>query len=97
MLFLFLALWALIIFGTSVDGVFAPVGIPAAERAAKITTTGVPWVGKKQDLTMPTSGQALSQGWLFLEHGSNNPVILCSDTAYLFLAVPARNELKTGL
>ena len=34
---------------------------------------------------------------MLLEDGSNNPVILRSDTAYLFLAVPVRNELKIRL
>jgi len=47
MLFLFLALWALIIFGASAYGGLAPMSIPAAERAAKITAACIPWVGEK--------------------------------------------------
>ena len=96
-LFLFLALWALIIFSASTVGALAPVGISAAERAAKITTTGISWMGKKQDLTMPAAGQALSQMGLLFENGSNNLVILSGDAAHLFLAIPVRNELKIRL
>jgi len=97
MLFLFLAFRALIIFDASAYGVLAPVSLPATERAAQINAAGIPWVGEKQDLTMPASGQAFSQVGLFLENGSNNPVILGSDTADLFLAVPVTNKLKTRL
>jgi hypothetical protein len=58
--FLGLALFCLIIFGASADGVLAPVGIPTAEGAAQIIAAGIPWVSEKQDLTMSASGQALS-------------------------------------
>ena len=73
------------------------MSLPAAERTAQIIAPGVAWVGEKQDLAMPASGQAFSQLGLFLENGSNDPVILRSDTADLFLSVPVRNELKTRL
>jgi hypothetical protein len=97
MLFLLLAFRALIIFDTSAYGILTSVSIPAAERTANINAAGIPWMGEKQDLTMPASGQVLSQMGLFLENGSNNPVILRNHTANLFLAVPVRNELKIGL
>jgi len=97
MLFLFLAFRALIIFDASAYGVLASVSLPATERAAQISAAGIPWVGEKHNLTMPAPGQALSQLGIFLKNGSNNPVILSGDTAHLFLAVPARNELKIRL
>ena len=34
---------------------------------------------------------------LFLENGSNNPIILRNNAANLFFAVPVTNKLKTGL
>jgi len=46
---------------------------------------------------MPAPRQAFSQVGLFLENGSNNPIVLRNNTANLFLAVPIRNELKTRL
>jgi len=97
MLLFYLAFRTLIIFDATADGVLTPVGIPAAERAAKIDAPCIAWVGEKQDLAMPASGQALSQMWLLFENIANNPVILCNDTADRFLAVPVRNELKTRL
>jgi len=95
--FLCLAFRGLIIFGASAYGALAPMGIPAAERTAKITAAGIPWVGEKQDLTMPASGQAFSQVGLLFEDGPDSPVVLRNNTANLFLAVPVRNELKTRL
>lgn len=75
----------------------APVGIPAAERAAKIFTACIPWVSEKQYLTMLAAGQVFSQVGLFFEDGSNNLIIARSNTANRFLPVPVRNELKTEL
>jgi hypothetical protein len=46
-LFLYLALFAPIIFAASGNGILATVSIPAAERTAKITTTGIARMGKK--------------------------------------------------
>jgi hypothetical protein len=97
MLFLLLAFRALIIFDASAYGILAAVSIPAAERTTNINAAGIAWVGEKQDLTMPASGQVWSQMGLFLENRSNNPVILRDDTTDLFLAVPVRNTLKTRL
>jgi hypothetical protein len=45
--FLFLALFGSIILGASFDGIFPPVRLPAAERAAKITTPFIPRMGEK--------------------------------------------------
>jgi len=73
------------------------VSFPAAERAAKLLTTGIAWVGKKPDLTMLAPCQAFSQMRLFLENGTKNPIILGNNTADLFSAVPVRNELKARL
>ena len=97
MLLLYLAFRAPIIFDAPVYGILAPVSRSATKRTAKIVAAGIAWVGKKQDLTMPALGQALSQVWLFLENRPDNPVILRSDAADLLLAVPVRNELKTRL
>jgi hypothetical protein len=97
MLLLYLAFRTLIIFDASADGIFAPVGIPAAKRAAKIAAACIAWVGEKQDLTMPASGQTFFQVRLLFENTPNSPVILRNDTADLFFAVPVRNELKTRL
>ena len=97
MFFLLLAFRGLIIFNASAYGVLAPVSLPAAERTAKIIAASIAWVGEKQDLTMPASRQTFSQLGLFLENGSNNSVTLRNNTAYFFLAVPVRNELKTRL
>ena len=97
MLFLYLAFRTSIIFDASANGILTPVGITAAERAAKIDAACIAWMGEKQDLTMPASRQAFSQVRLLLENAPNTPVILCNDTADLFLAVPVRNELKTRL
>jgi hypothetical protein len=96
-LFLYLAFVAPIIFSASSCGVFTPMSLPTAERAAKIIAAGIAWVGEKQDLTMPASRQAPSQLGLFFENGSNNSVILRNNTANLFLAVPVRIKLKTRL
>jgi hypothetical protein len=57
---LYLSFWALIIFRASAYGLLAPVSLPAAEGAAKIIAACIAWVGEKQDLAMPTSGQAFS-------------------------------------
>lgn len=97
MLLFYLAFRTLIIFDASAHGVLTPVGIPAAERAAKIDAPCIAWMGEKQDLTMPASGQAFSQVWLLFENMANSPVILRNDTADRFLAVPVTNELKTRL
>jgi hypothetical protein len=67
-LFLYLALSAPIIFAASGNGILATVSIPAAERAAKITTSGIPGVGEKQYVTMPAARQAFSQVGFFLEN-----------------------------
>jgi hypothetical protein len=97
MLFLFFAFRALIIFDASPDSVLPTVSLPTAKRTAQIIAAGIPWVGEKQDLTMPASSQAFFQMGLFFENGPDNPVILRNDTADFFLAVPVRNELKTRL
>ena len=97
MLLLYLAFRTLIIFDASANGILTPVGIPAAERAAKIDAACIAWVSEKQDLAMPASDQAFSQVWLLLENTPNSPVIPRNDTPDLFLAVPVRNELKTRL
>jgi len=68
MLFLYLALWGPIIFGTSINGTLATVSIPAAERAAKITTSDIAGVGEKQYLAMSAPRQAFSQVGFFLEN-----------------------------
>jgi len=96
-LLLYLAFRTLIIFDASANGILTPVGIPAAERAAKIAAAGIPWVGEKQDLAMPASDQAFSQVRLLSENTPNSPVIPRNDTPDLFLVVPVRNELKTRL
>jgi hypothetical protein len=54
-------------------------------------------MSEKQDLTMPAPRQAFAQQGLFLENGSNNPVILGNNTADPFLAVPVIYELKIRL
>jgi hypothetical protein len=54
-------------------------------------------VGEKQYLAVPASCQEFSQVGLFLENGTDNPVILRNNTANLFLAVPVRNKLKAWL
>jgi hypothetical protein len=46
----------------------ATVSIPAAERAAKITTSSIPGVGEKQYVAMPAPRQAFSQVGFFLEN-----------------------------
>ena len=97
MLFLLPAFFCPIILAASGNGALTPVGIPAAERAAKIDAACIAWMGEKQDLAMPASDQAFSQVRLLLENTPNNPVIPRNDTADLFLAVPVRNELKTRL
>lgn len=96
-LLLYLAFRTSIIFDASANGILTPVGIPAAERAAKIDAACIAWMGEKQDLAMPASDQAFSQVRLLLENTPNSPVIPRNDTADLFLAVPVRNELKTRL
>ena len=97
MLLLYLAFRTSIIFDASANGILTPVGIPAAERAAKIDAACIAWMGEKQDLAMPASDQAFSQVRLLLKNTPNSPVIPRNDTAGLFLAVPVRNELKTRL
>jgi len=47
MLFLFFALFGPIILRASVNGIFSPVGLTATERAAKITSAGIPGMGEK--------------------------------------------------
>jgi hypothetical protein len=96
-LLLYLAFRTSIIVDASANAILTPVGIPAAERAAKIDAACIAWLGEKQDLAMPASDQAFSQVRLLLENTPNSPVILCNDTTDLFLAVPVRNELKTRL
>ncbi len=95
--FLFLAIRGLIIRDASAYGVLAPVSLPTAERAAKVSASCIPWMGEEQYVAMPASLQALSQVGLLLEHGPDSPVILGNNTANLLLAVPVRNELKTRL
>jgi hypothetical protein len=97
MLLLYLAFRAPIIVDASAGSVLTPVGLPAAERAAKIAAACIAWVGEKQDLAMPALGQAFFQVRLLFENAPNNPVVLRNNTADLFLAVPIRNELKTRL
>ena len=97
MLFLFLAFRALIIFSAAPYGFLTSVSLPAAERTAKIIAAGIAWMGEKQDLAMPASRQVFSQVGILFENRPDNPIILRNDTANLFLAVPIRNELKTGL
>ena len=46
---------------------------------------------------MPALFQAFSKVLILHENGSDNQVILRNNTANLFLAVPVRNKLKTGL
>jgi len=75
----------------------APVSLPATERTTQITAAFVPGMGEKQYVAMPAMRQVFSQLGLFLENGSNNPVILSNNTANRFLAVPVRNKLKTRL
>ena len=96
-LLLYLAFRAPIIFDASANGIFAPVRLPATERAAKIDAACIAWVREKQDLAMPAVHKAFSQDRLFLENTPNSPVVLRNNTAGLFFAVPVRNELKTRL
>ena len=46
---------------------------------------------------MLAAGQVFSQVGLFFEDGSDNLIIVRSNTANRFLPVPVRNELKTEL
>jgi hypothetical protein len=46
-LFLYLALFAAIIFLASLDFIFAAVSLPTTERTPKIATAGIAWVGEK--------------------------------------------------
>ena len=48
-------------------------------------------------MAVPASSQVFSKVGLFLENGTNNPIILRNNTANLFFAVPARNKLKMRL
>lgn len=97
MLLLYLAFRALIIFDATADGILAPVGLPAAERAAKIAAACIAWVGEEQDLAMLALDQVFFQVRLSFENTPNNPIVLRNNTADLFFAVPVRNELKTRL
>jgi hypothetical protein len=46
-LFLYLALFAAIIFNASLDGIFAAVNLPTTKRTPKIATAGIAGVGEK--------------------------------------------------
>ena len=97
MLFLFFTLFCTIIFSASSYGVLAPMRLPAAEGAAKVCTAGIPRMGEKYYPAMPAPRKTFFQVGLFLENGSNNPIILRNNTANLFFAVPVTIELKIGL
>jgi hypothetical protein len=73
------------------------VRLSTTERTAKIATAGIAGMGEKQNLTMFALRQAFSQVGILFEDPADNPIILRSDTANLFLAVPVRNKLKTRL
>ena len=59
-LFLYLALFAAIIFNASLDCIFPAVNVPTTKRTPKIATTSIAGVGEKYYLAVPASGQAFS-------------------------------------
>ena len=71
--------------------------LSTTERTAKIATASIAGMGEKQNLTMFALRQTFSQVGILFENPADNPIILRSDTANLFLAVPVRNKLKTRL
>jgi len=96
-LLLFFALFAPIIFGASLYGIFPLVKLSAAKGTAKINTACITGMGEKKYVAVTTPGQAFSQMGFFLENRTNNPIIPRNNTANLFTAVPIGNRLKIGL
>ena len=70
------------------------VGLPAAEGAAQIAPPGIPWMGQKENATVPAPGQALAQMRLGPQYRPQEHVILQYQRGYRAPAVPVRPELK---
>jgi hypothetical protein len=88
-LFLFLALFVAVILRTSLYGFFPTMSFPATKGAAKIIPTCIPGVGKKKDVAVPATGQAVFEMGLFLKNQANNKIILSNKATDLSIAVPA--------
>jgi len=96
-LFLFLALSVAVILRASLYGFFPAVSFSAAKGAAKIIPTCIPGMGKKKDVAMPATGQAVFQMGLFIKNRANNKIILSNKATDLSIVVPTRNKLKMAL
>lgn len=73
------------------------MSFPAAKGAAKIIPACIAGMGEKKYVAMPATGQALFEMGLFLQNRANNKIIANNKTAYVSIAVPARNKLKMAL
>ncbi|MBC8391120.1 MAG: hypothetical protein H8E17_00935 [Deltaproteobacteria bacterium] len=69
----------------------------ATKRAAKIIPISIPGMGKKKDVAVPATGQAVFEMGLFLKNRANNKIILSNKATDLSIAVPTRNKLKMAL
>ena len=79
---------------TSTARLLLAMGFLAAKRTPQVTTTGVAWMGKKENAAMPAPGQTGSQPGLGSQNRSQQQIILQHQGGRRAPAIPVRPELK---
>ena len=71
--------------------------LPASKRTAQIAATGIGWIRKEINLTVPASGQTLAKVGLFPQYRSNNSIIVDDQPSDFAYSVPVGYEVKKSL
>ena len=94
----YLTCFTLVIFTTAFDFTFSAMRLPASKRTAQVVATGIGWIGKEINLTVPASGQTLAKVGLFLpQYRSNNSIIVYDQPSDFAFSVPVGYEVKKSL